>query len=178
MLYIGLQSLMFYATLSWVPPLYQSHGYTAQRAGLLLGAMSVVQIFASVGVPALADRGGGRRSWILLAVTVNIAGLAAVAAAPTAAPLIWMALLGFGAGAAFALGLVLVVDTAADVHAAGPLSGMAFLGGYLLAAIGPPLVGALHDATGGFSVPFTVLAVVGLAALACGLGAAPVTRRR
>jgi CP family cyanate transporter-like MFS transporter len=34
--------------------------------------------------------------------------------------------------------------------------------GYLLSAISPTLVGVLRDATGGFTVPITVLAVLSL----------------
>jgi MFS transporter, CP family, cyanate transporter len=168
-LYTGLQSLLFYAALTWLSPLYQAHGWSGERAGLLLAVFSLAQLVATLGLPALADRTGDRRPWTALAVGACTAGMAALAVAPLAAPWLVAAVIGFGTGGQFAMALTLLVDAAADPAASRRLSGMAFLVGYLLAAAGPAAVGVLYDATGGFTAAFLALTVIGVVTLALGV---------
>jgi MFS transporter, CP family, cyanate transporter len=168
-LYTGLQSLLFYASLTWLSPLFQAHGWSAERAGALLAVFSLTQLVATLGLPVLADRTGDRRPWIALAVGACTAGLLALAVAPLAAPWLVAAVIGFGTGGQFAMALTLLVDAAADPAASRRLSGMAFLVGYLLAAAGPAAVGGLYDATGGFTAAFLALTAVGVVTLALGV---------
>jgi MFS transporter, CP family, cyanate transporter len=168
-LYTGLQSLLFYAALTWLSPLYQARGWSAERAGALLAVFNLAQLVATLGLPTLADRTGDRRPWIALSVGACTCGLLAVAVAPLAAPWLAAAVIGFGAGGQFAMALTLLVDVAADPAASRRLSGMAFLVGYLLAAAGPAAVGGLYDATGGFTAAFLALTAVGVVTLALGV---------
>jgi len=168
-LYTGLQSLLFYASLTWLSPLFQARGWSAERAGALLAVFSLTQLVATLGLPVLADRTGDRRPWIALSVSACTAGLLVLAVAPLAAPWLVAAVIGFGTGGQFAMALTLLVDAAADPAASRRLSGMAFLVGYLLAAAGPAAVGGLYDATGGFTAAFLALTVVGVVTLALGV---------
>src|SRR4030095_2057142 len=133
----------------------------AGRAGLLLGVFSFTQIFSALAVPALADRTGDHRPWVALCVGVATAMLAAIGLAPTAAPWLWAALLGLGVGGMFALALTMLVKLACTPTSAASLSGMALLVGYLLAATGPVLAGAVYDAVGSYRAPFLLLAAIG-----------------
>ena len=175
-LYRGSQSLLYYAALTWLSPLYLDAGWTAGRAGLLLGLFSFTQIFSALAAPALADRTGDHRPWIAACVGLATVMLAAFALVPTAAPWLWAALLGLGVGGMFALALTLLVKLASSAAAAARLSGMALLVGYLLAATGPVLAGALYDAVGNYRVPFLVLAAIGLATLVLGVSVRPSER--
>jgi CP family cyanate transporter-like MFS transporter len=170
---MGSQSLLYYAALTWLSPLYLAAGWSAGRAGLLLGLFSLTQIFSALAVPALADRGGDHRPWLALCVGTVTAMLAALGLAPEAAPWLWAALLGLGVGGMFALALTLLVKLASTPAAAARLSGMALLVGYLLAATGPVLAGALYDLAGSYRVPFLVLAGIGAATLAVGVSLRP-----
>src|SRR4030095_5332140 len=67
-LYMGSQSLLYYAALTWLSPLFVAAGWTAGRAGLLLGLFSFTQIFSALALPTLADRTGDHRPWIALSV--------------------------------------------------------------------------------------------------------------
>lgn len=168
-LYMGGQSLLYYSALTWLAPRYTDLGWSKAGAGLLLALFSAVQVGSAVAVPTLSDRTGNRRPWIALCAGLATAVLALLALAPLAAPVLWAALLGLAVGGQFALALSLLVDLSPSPAAAERLSGMAFLVGYLLAAGGPVLAGALHDATGGFRLPFLVLAGLGAVTLALGL---------
>ncbi|MOA55718.1 putative transporter YycB [compost metagenome] len=58
-----------------------------------------------------------------------------------------------------------------DAHVAANLSGMAQGVGYTLAAMGPFLVGVVHDLTGDWNAVGVIFVVVTLGAIAAGLGA-------
>jgi CP family cyanate transporter-like MFS transporter len=158
--YLATQSLAFYSTLAWMAPSYVRLGWEADDAGYLLSAFTAVQIVAGLLMPVLSDRVRDLRLLLVPATVAAGIGLVGIGVAPTAAPWFWAALIGFGQGSAFALALVLLVRFAATPHASGGLSAMGFLVGYGIASVGPLLMGALRDATGGFQVVWIVLAAL------------------
>ena len=170
-LFMGLQSLLFYATLAWLAADYIGLGMSARDAGLLLGVFSAAQIVTALAMPALAHRTGSARVWVVVSVSLTILGLLLVAVAPLAAPWAWAALLGLGMGGCLSLALTVLTHLAPTPDAAAAYAGMAFFGGYLLAAAGPVAAGALHDATGGFTAVFLALAGLGVVTLAVGVAA-------
>jgi MFS transporter, CP family, cyanate transporter len=171
-LYMGLQSLLFYATLAWLAADYIGLGMSARNAGLLLGVFSAAQIVTALAMPALAQRTGSARPWVAVATGLTILGLVLVAVAPLTAPWGWAALLGLGMGGNLSLALTVLTHLAPTPEGAAAYAGMAFFVGYLLAAAGPVAAGALHDATGGFTVVFLALAGLGIVTLAVGLASA------
>ena len=169
--YMGGQSLLFYATLAWLAACYTSLGVDATTAGLLLAVFSATQLVSALGLPLLAHRSGRLGPWIALSVGLCTAGLALVAVVPLVAPWLWATILGLGMGGQFALALTLVTQIAPTPAAAPSYSGLAFLVGYLLAAVGPVAAGALRDLSGGYEVPFLGLAAVGVVVLVLGVAA-------
>lgn len=171
-LFMGMQSLLFYAALAWLAASYIELGMSARRAGLLLGVFTATQIITALAMPALAHRTNGARPWIAVSLGLTTAGLLLIGLAPTAAPWAWAALLGLGMGGNLALALIVVTEIAPSPRAASAYAGMAFFVGYLLAATGPVAAGALRDATGGFVAVYVALAGLGVATLVLGLAAA------
>lgn len=163
--YLSLQSFGFYSQLAWIPPSYEFYGWSARDAGLLLAVWSIVQLVTGVGTPALADRLPDRRPLVVGALTLTLSGLTGIVVAPTAAPWVWVALLGLGQGAGFSLGLVKLVDYAPTPAASARLSALVFLFSYSVASLGPFVFGALHDLTDGFRLPYALLLVVALVQL-------------
>jgi CP family cyanate transporter-like MFS transporter len=155
--YLALQSLSFYAQIAWISPAYESHGWSARDAGLLLSLWSIAQLVTGVGAPALADRVRDRRPLVAAAVALNLFGLVGIVLAPTAAPVLWILLMALGQGGGFSLGLVKLVDYAPTPAASARLSALVFLVSYSTASLGPLVFGALHDATDGFTAPFALL---------------------
>ena len=103
-LYFGLQSLSYYAVLAWLPSIYRDHGFSASAAGVLLSVAGLVQIPVALVLPALAGRSSNQVGHITFCTVLIGAGLAGVLLAPTAAPYLWVVLIGVGQGGAFALG--------------------------------------------------------------------------
>lgn len=156
--FMGVQSLLAYVVFGWLPSMAQSQGMSAGAAGALLGVQAAVQALGSLTVPVLCRRLPDQR-WVAVALGVLTAlGFAGVLLAPGNA-VVWIAtvVLGLAQGAAFGLALTLFGLRAPDSDTTVALSGMAQGAGYLIAAAGPLLVGVLHGATGGWSVPLVLL---------------------
>jgi MFS transporter, CP family, cyanate transporter len=177
-LFMGGQSLLYYASLAWLAPRYTSLGVDPAQAGLLLGVFSFLQLFSALGLPVLAHRHGRIEVWIAVSVATTTGSLVAIALAPSAAPWLWAALLGLGMGGQFALALTVLAGLGATPAETAAASGMAFFVGYLLAAAGPVATGALVDGTGEYRTPFLAIAAVGVATLVAGTAAGRATRPR
>ena len=155
--YFGLQSLSFYAVLAWLPSMYRDFGASPAVAGFLLSLSGLVQIPVSLVLPGLAARARTQVGYAVAGTALIGAGLAGVLLAPMAAPYLWVALIGLGQGGCFALGLNLFVLRTRRVADTARVSAMAQSIGYTLCAVGPLLVGVLHDATGSWTVPLVLL---------------------
>lgn len=158
--YFGMQSLVFYSVLEWLPSLYESHGYSPTLAGAWLSLSTIAQLPAALTLPALATRMRHQGPLIVASTLFTIGGLTGVLIAPTAAAPLWAVVLGLGQGSAFPLALTLLVLRGATARETAQLSAMAQTVGYLIAAIGPALIGALHAASGGWRWPVGVLIAV------------------
>ena len=168
-LFMGGQSLLFYATLAWLAARYTALGLSPGGAGLLLALFSAAQVVTALAMPVLAHRTGDLRPWIALSVGVTAVGLVLVAFVPLAAPWLWATLLGLGMGGNLSLALTVLTQAAPTPRDAAAYTGMAFFVGYLLAAAGPVAAGALIDATGSFTPVFPTLTVLAVLTLAVAL---------
>jgi MFS transporter, CP family, cyanate transporter len=155
--FMGIQSIGYYVTLTWLPTLLQDQGMNQHRAGWMLSYSAFPGIAAALVSPGLARR--VRPTWIPVAVAALCYGLAyaGLAAAPVRGAYLWMTLLGLGQGASISLALSYVAWRSPDVRHTAQLSTMAQGFGYLLASLGPIGIGAVHGVTGNWTVPLIVL---------------------
>ncbi|MFE2558748.1 CynX/NimT family MFS transporter [Streptomyces sp. NPDC059352] len=171
-LFMGCQSLWSYVLIAWMPTIFTDHGMSRSAAGVIFAFNTLTQIVGAFAVPLLAGRMRSQRPLIVLVTTLVAAGYAGLLVAPVAGAWLWAALLGVGQGGALGLALTLIVLRSGDAVTASRLSGMAQTVGYLLAAAGPLAAGALHQATGSWDLPVSLVLGVCAAALAVGLLAA------
>lgn len=170
--YIGLQSVQFYSVAAWLPTLLADAGVPAGEGGLLLGLANVVGAVGALLAPAQAGRMRTQRPLVLAVALAYVVGLGGLLADPDGATLLWVAAFGLAQGAGFALALTLIVLRSPTPLVAARLGGVAQCLGYLLAALGPLVLGALHDATHGWSWPLALLLVVLVPMTWAGWGAA------
>lgn len=160
--YLALQSWAFYSMVAWLSPTYVELGWSADDAGFLLAVCSAAQIVSGILGPALSDRLHDARTLLIPSGLLGVAGCVGVFAAPLASPWLWAVVIGLGQGAAFALGLVLLVRYAGSPASSGRLTGMAFLVSYGIASLGPLSMGLVRDVTGTLSPVWLVLAILGV----------------
>lgn len=170
--FMGLQSLAFYVILAWLPEILHDRGIEASTAGWLLSLSQGMGVLGTIIIPVWAEKMKNQRSlvWLLIVMEwVSIAGLMLPEAFLVG---LWASIIGFALGGSFGLALLFIVLRTDDTQTATELSGMAQSAGYLLAAIGPTLFGALHDLTGAWFIPLGLLALVTIGKLTTGLEAA------
>lgn len=170
--FMGLQSLGYYATTAYLPTILTDAGLSQSLAGLMLSLANLVGIAGAFSAPVLAGRGVKPGLLATVAAVLTAGGLIGLVLAPIPDAYLWIVLLGFGQSASFSLALLFIVLRAPDGRHAAQLSSMAQCCGYLLAAVGPLALGAVHQVTGAWAVPLVILlALLGPQTVA-GLGAA------
>lgn len=162
----GLQSILYYGIVSWLPNAYVERGWTPAAAGTLLAVFNGVGLISTIGVPLAADRLGQRRTLLLGSVAAAIVGLVGVIEAPVLAYL-WVVVLGLSLGTVFPLVLTLPLDVADDPRRVGSVAALMLFGGYILSAIGPFLLGVARDLTGDFSASLWLLVAVAAGLVVC-----------
>ena len=165
----GITSVNAYAMFAWLPQIVVSvAGVSHVEAGSLLALYSFVAVPASVIAPLLVVR-LRHPGWIIFAgVLFFLSGYSGLLLAPTAVPWLWVALIGLGP-IVFPVCLVLINVRTQSQQASAALSGFVQGIGYTLAALGPLLVGVLHDATDGWTAPILFLGAVALVGIACAI---------
>ncbi|QNM94788.1 CynX/NimT family MFS transporter [Chitinimonas koreensis] len=171
MIYMGAQSSLSYCVFGWLPTILADRGMSALAAGFMMSLSVLVQLVTALTGPWFATRGRDQRAAIAVVLALTLAGLLGCVYAPIEQVWLWAAILGLGQGGTFSIALTLIVLRAHDAHVAGELSGMAQGGGYTLAALGPLLVGLLHEWTHGWHAVAAWFGALTLLALAAGLGA-------
>jgi CP family cyanate transporter-like MFS transporter len=166
--FMGLQSLSYYATLSWLPTLLRDRGASAAHAGDLLALMNLGNAVTCLLIPVLAHRMAAQRLLVVPTVLATAVGIAGALYGPLGSVWTWILLLGLSQGASLGLGIFFTMARAPDPVSAASLSGLAQGWGYLLATAGPLAVGLLHASTGGWDVPVAMLLALCGAQLAAG----------
>jgi MFS transporter, CP family, cyanate transporter len=155
--FMGLQSVGFYVLITWLPSIERAAGIPSAEAGVHQLVLNAAGIAGSLGVSALIPRLRDQRIITPLAPLFFIVGIAGFLFAPQLA-VVWAAIAGISGGAAIVLALSFFGLRTRHHSQAAALSGMAQSVGYLLAAAGPILAGAWHDATGSWTP--TIIALI------------------
>jgi CP family cyanate transporter-like MFS transporter len=156
-LFMGLQSLAYYVTLTWLPEILREEGMSASQAGWMLALTQAVAIVTMFLAPVIAGRRPSQQGVVVAAVALSGTGTLGLLLFGSTVSALWVVLLGLGQGACFSLALTFFALRAPDSEHAAALSGMAQSVGYLLAAAGPFLFGVLRDATHAWNAPLALL---------------------
>ena len=159
-IFFGIQTLLFYATLAWLPSILVAAGLADGSAGNMQALFIVGVAGGGLVAPILAAASVDQRPHILAIVAVCAAGFAGLLIAPDSVPVVWALILGIGLGAGQAVAGVLYARRGRTPDHVAALSTVAQTGGYLIAATGPILASILHDATGSWTTPVTAFLVL------------------
>lgn len=167
--FMGLQSALFYTLLTWLPTQLGEQGISPATAGLLLGLFSFLGLPGSFLAPRLLLAGYAAPT------LVAVFAVEAVSVLMLQGGEVWAVVatvaLGLAQGAALAIALTFIASPA-DAHDVPAVSAISQGVGYLVAAAGPILVGALAGATGSWRASNLVCAAIAVALAAIGLGVA------
>jgi CP family cyanate transporter-like MFS transporter len=163
-LFMGLQSALAYCVFGWLVPILRERGLDGVTAGAIVSLSVMVQAAACLVAPHIAVRGKDQRLINVVLCMFAVVALLGLLFAPLWMAWFWAVLQGVGQGGLIAVALTIIVLRSPDSHVAAHLSGMAQFIGYLLAAIGPLIVGMIHDWTGSFAWSAVLFALLGTGA--------------
>jgi CP family cyanate transporter-like MFS transporter len=168
--YFGMNALSGYAVMGWLAQLFRDAGHSPRTAGLFLAGVTALGVPIAFFMPAIATRLRTLRPLVLLLTAASAVSYLGLALAPrgSALPVIWIALLAVGQGG-FPLILAAIGLRARTPEGTVALSAFTQSIGYVMAALGPLLMGLLYAATGGWAVPMVMLAVALAAQTVAGL---------
>ena len=136
-IFMGIQSLMFYTALAWLPEILQLHGYSSNEAGWIVSLMIVATIPFMFFIPVVADL---LKNQIVLAILTGLSfilGVLGLLYGSYNFVTIYVILIGVGCGSGFSLTMMFFSLRTNNGFEAAELSGMAQSFGYTLAATGP-----------------------------------------
>ena len=171
-LFMGLQSLLFYSLVAWLPTIVTSKGMTAGFAGNMALMFQLMAIPATLLIPSLCDQFKDQRGLALVTCCIYALGMLLFLVGQTAlliaAAVVLMAI---GMGGSISLSIAFISLRSPNSARASQLSGMSQSAGYLLAAVGPIVTGFLFDTMSSWTVPLILFIVLIVCLALCGLRA-------
>ena len=158
--FFGIQSMQAYVQFGWAPQMFRDAGLSATYAGSLSGLIAAFGIPAGIVMPLVVARMRDLRPVMVTLGAILSVGYLGILWAPTTVPWLWATCLGLSA-CAFPAALALMTARTRAPGITAKVSGFTQMVGYLFAAAGPFAVGALLQATGGWTVPLVLLALCG-----------------
>lgn len=155
-LFLALNSVINYVVNAWIPTILIAKDFSPVTAGLYQGYIQFSGVIPALILPFLQRFLSSKRQLTSLSIVATLLALVGFTVFP-AWSIVWSVSFGFGSTLGFIIGLSFISLRTQSVHEAATLSGMAQLVGYLLAASGPVLIGALFDWLGEWQTPLYVL---------------------
>lgn len=171
-IFMGLQSLIYFCMIAWLPEILRGYGIATETAGWMVSLVQFSGIPFNFLIPIIADRLSNQKILafgIGFMCTVGITGLLIGGSLPFLA--VCIICVGIGTGAALSLALTLMALRAENATQAGNLSGMAQSFGYLLAALGPIVMGILFDVLHSWTLLLILLIGIAIIMTIAGIGA-------
>lgn len=165
--FFGLQALVYYSLITWLPTMLTDQGFSAVVAGNLVTVMQLSNLPMAYIVPISSPHRRG------VAAMLAVVGLGFIGGT---AGMLWPGLslgwagafsifIGLGSGAAFNLVVVFFTQKTTTGFETADLSGMAQSAGYLLAAVGPIVFGWLGTSLGWPAVMWLAISLAALLTL-------------
>ncbi|MDB5558498.1 MAG: yycB [Enterovirga sp.] len=147
---MGSQSALAYSVFGWLAPILRERGMDPVGAGLVFAVAMVGQVVSSFVAPSIATRGRDQRAVTMVLIGFALAGWLGCLQGPLWSAWFWGFVQGLGQGGTFSVVMTIIILRSPDHRIAAALSGMAQGGGYLIASLGPLLVGIIRTRAGSF----------------------------
>ena len=165
--FVGIVTLLFYCFAAWLPAIVEEKGWTPAFGGLVGTIAMIAQLPATLLLPSLLKVLPSRRFWITTFTLSIIIGLSLLCFT-NVTPIVSSICLGVGAGGLVSLTLLLPLDMASSPLEASTWSAMTQAIGYMIGAVGPFIIGFLHDYLGSFVPTLYLLIIIGFIAILLG----------
>lgn len=171
-LFMGIQSMLFYSFVAWMPSILQAKGVSAEAAGYYASLYQWIAVPASITIPLLAGRMKNQRFLAAaLAVTYALGLLLLLLPATGFVTVLCVVLMGLCSGGCLSMAIYLIGVRSGSARQTAALSGIAQCVGYAIASISPMLLGWIYDSFNTWSVPIAFLIAMAAVLFVMGLHA-------
>ncbi|MDO4903249.1 MAG: MFS transporter [Limosilactobacillus sp.] len=149
LLFFGFQCFVFYSIVAWLPTMAMDAGLNSDQSSLIAGLLQLFALPFAFAVPVIASKMSDRRPILIAAGVASMIG-AVMLLFPVDSFVyfcIVALLMGAGSTTTFVLAMTLFGLKTKSVADTRNLSGMVQSVGYLIAALGPVIVGNLNAHT-------------------------------
>ena len=168
-LFMGAQSLLFYSLVAWLPTIVGSKGLSEAFAGNMALLFQLMAIPATLVIPALCDKLKDQRILVYVVCVIYATGMALFLFATSPVMMtVAVVLMSIGMGGSISLSIAFISLRTPNSQRAAQLSGMSQSAGYLFAAVGPVVTGAIYDRILTWSVPVIIFIVLIVFLAICG----------
>lgn len=151
-LFMGVQSLLFFTIIAWLPDMMMDRGLTAVEAGVLVSFMQLIGLIGSFMAPLLAVKFKNQVGIVWVLGLMYLLGFGSLFLQDLLLNYIGLTLVGLGLGSSISLAYVLIGLRTGEEKVTAALSGMSQSTGYYLAALGPLFFGMAFDRWGNWSM--------------------------
>ncbi|MFC0263054.1 CynX/NimT family MFS transporter [Fontibacter flavus] len=144
-LFMGVQSLLFFTLISWLPDMMIARGLSAVEAGLLVSLMQIIGLSGSFLAPIIAVKFKDQVGIVWVLGVMYLIGFSSLFLEVLWVNYIGLALVGISLGSSVSLAYTLIGLRTRNERTTAALSGMVQSTGYYLAAMGPLLFGVAFD---------------------------------
>jgi MFS transporter, CP family, cyanate transporter len=144
-LFMGVQSLLFFTLISWLPDMMIARGLSAVEAGVLVSLMQIIGLSGSFLAPIIAVKFKDQVGIVWALGVMYLIGFSSLFLEVLWVNYIGLALVGISLGSSVSLAYTLIGLRTRNERTTAALSGMVQSTGYYLAAMGPLLFGVAFD---------------------------------
>ncbi|ANQ63299.1 CynX/NimT family MFS transporter [Staphylococcus equorum] len=159
---MGFQSMVFYTMVAWVPSILIDRGLEPTTAGYLLMLNQFSQVPMTFIFPIVASKLKDQRILVVIITILFLIGFSLFFTQSLALLIVGIVIAGLAMGACFSLCMTFFSIRANTSEGSISLSGFGQSVGYLIAAIGPFLIGYLYDATGSWNSGVVALIIMSI----------------
>ncbi len=162
-IYMGLQSLLYYSLVAWLPKILMDYGMDNTTSGWVLSYFLLATLPVTFVGPIIAHKMRDQKKLIWIVVALMVVGVALLIAFQEKYAILAAICLGMSNGFAFSLSMLFFSLRTESATTAIQISGMAQSIGYLIAAFGPAIFGWIYDISKNWNYAFYfLLATAGL----------------
>ena len=144
-IFMGLQSLVYYSLISWLPAVLGDYGMPGNEPGWILFVIQISMIPITFVGPIIANKMKDQKAMIVFIFILMLTSVLMFAWLRSEWIYVTAVLLGLSNGLSFSLSILFFSLRTRSSANAIKISGMAQSVGYLIAAFGPAVFGKLHD---------------------------------
>ncbi len=160
-LFMATQSFLFYSLVAWLPSMITSKGMIDSFAATMALTLQLMSIPATLVMPILSDKFKDQRGLVFITCISYLLGLSLLLIGNSQIIiLVSVVLIALGIGGSISLAIAFISLRTPNSQKASDLSGMSQSLGYLLAALGPILMGSIFDKYSNWSIPILILAAL------------------